>query len=790
MKEKKILKGGKVFYRSFKRIDKAINPLNLIYPIELNKKKKIIISMVEEGEKEPFDIAKASISPNEIVINKYITLKLENGITNIYVEGILFRNCKYILISIPNKPIAEEIDSIDDAKDLLSNAHESDKQLIDPETEFWAHASNLQAWVEHDYDTRIVHRNLAFPLLVALARAGDKKARFALKEEIFLRLESGSANVTQFLINGKYFNYLTKEEFELLSDNDIFVEKFIDGGYYKKLNHTFLDSIFSTNYAIENITELNLSNKSIKLIPRSITKLKNLLTLNISNNLIRILPPNISDLINLKSLELSNNNIIKLPESIGDLSKLEHLDVHTNNLIKLPESIGNLKSLKTFFFRQNQLITLPDSFSNLTSLLSIDGVDNNIITLPEGIFRLPFLESLYLQKNEITHLPEDIYLPNLLSLKLSNNLLKEIPKSLNKAEQLEKLYIDSNILESLPLGLKLNGLKNLNLSSNNLASIPKCITNLNELSQLNLSRNDIYDISDELIILSNLKTIDLSYNKIEVVSDLLLDMMKLVEVNLEYNEIKTLSQPLINSGIIKIKGNPLPIELRELIASIGEDGIFDLKKLKRDFNRSEKGKYHTKEIKLLTNNIAELITEDDEHFHIAKNSEVAKEVAIKILDGSIIEIIRYNSFEHSVFFTKEMFDSNLNIDRMRIAISENFDKLVYNEWDAFFTQNEILEAINMELEEGYDLSNVWDKKIFNTLYSTVLFTNRKIEYTEEVLESTYKRDQLFGINIYDTYLKREELIESYIEEKGWLEGVLDRERIKRELPNGRVYWQL
>ena len=48
---------------------------------------------------------------------------------------------------------------------------------ITPEQEFWGHRSNIQAWVECEYDTRLLHSNLSFPLLKALSDAGDPKAK-------------------------------------------------------------------------------------------------------------------------------------------------------------------------------------------------------------------------------------------------------------------------------------------------------------------------------------------------------------------------------------------------------------------------------------------------------------------------------------------------------------------------------------------------------------------------------------------------------------------------------------
>ncbi|GAG91623.1 unnamed protein product, partial [marine sediment metagenome] len=133
---------------------------------------------------------------NRFTINKYLSLKLEGGVSNIYVKGRLFNQCKYLLLNIPTSQVKrfKNIESIDEAVEILNRSMEgSGRSRVDisNRAEFWGHCSNLQAWAENNYDTRLLHRNLAFPLLKALVDAGDPKATSAFKEEIALRLVSG-----------------------------------------------------------------------------------------------------------------------------------------------------------------------------------------------------------------------------------------------------------------------------------------------------------------------------------------------------------------------------------------------------------------------------------------------------------------------------------------------------------------------------------------------------------------------------------------------------------------------
>jgi len=163
-------------------------------------------------------------------INEYLTLKLEDGYTDIYVGDELFDQCKYLLLNIPIENIEdyEEVESIDEAAEMLDNSLEptfndqdqlENEQLISPEMEFWGHCSNLQAWYEHDYDTRLLHSNLSFPLLRKLSKVGDVVARKVYKEEIATRFGSGFLNVMLFLIEGKYMEEFEEEELEVFIDD-------------------------------------------------------------------------------------------------------------------------------------------------------------------------------------------------------------------------------------------------------------------------------------------------------------------------------------------------------------------------------------------------------------------------------------------------------------------------------------------------------------------------------------------------------------------------------------------
>ena len=162
-------------------------------------------------------------------INQYITLNLENGRTYIYVNGQRFIQCIRLILNIPKPDVHlyDEIESIDEAAKLYSTHIHQGILIrgsrfthdITPEQEFWGHCSNIQAWVEHDYDTRILMSNISFPLLRELVDAGDPKANKIFKEEIALRLESGFPSVVQYLLNQRYLGYFTPSELKTILES-------------------------------------------------------------------------------------------------------------------------------------------------------------------------------------------------------------------------------------------------------------------------------------------------------------------------------------------------------------------------------------------------------------------------------------------------------------------------------------------------------------------------------------------------------------------------------------------
>jgi len=176
---------------------------------------------------------KKEMKSTKFKINKFLTLKLEGGKTNVYINDELFHQCRILLLNIPVSDVSrfDEIESIDEAAEKLDWSLEgpvmrNDRVSIPIEAEFWGHCSNLQVFYENNYDTRLLHSNLAFPLLKRLAEVGDTLAKKVLKEEVVKRLRNGTFNTFLFLFNLNYTTTLTQDEKELiyLTNNLILME--------------------------------------------------------------------------------------------------------------------------------------------------------------------------------------------------------------------------------------------------------------------------------------------------------------------------------------------------------------------------------------------------------------------------------------------------------------------------------------------------------------------------------------------------------------------------------------
>ncbi|MEX2681534.1 MAG: tetratricopeptide repeat protein [Candidatus Sigynarchaeota archaeon] len=129
-----------------------------------------------------------------------------------------------LVLTIPLSDDTSDATSIDDVAKKYGTVYqgrgvESSVQHVnlDPVTEFQGHCSNIQAWVENDYDTRLLHSNLSFSLLKALSKVNDDKAKRVLAGELHERLKAGSAT-TRIAILESCGDLLDQEMFDFYFD--------------------------------------------------------------------------------------------------------------------------------------------------------------------------------------------------------------------------------------------------------------------------------------------------------------------------------------------------------------------------------------------------------------------------------------------------------------------------------------------------------------------------------------------------------------------------------------------
>ena len=450
-------------------------------------------------------------------INKYITLKLENNKTNIYIDNERFIQCKFLLINVTTceNNLFDKISSIDDVSDILDRSMENNKEsglIISPETEFWGHCSNLQVWCENNYDTQILHRNLAFPLLKKLTEKGDIVAKKVFKEEIARRFASGNSSVRNYLMEEDYLNYLNEEELNSLlldikgMDIDYIIYtprklEFINNGALD-LKNLGLDD-FTKIVGLERnkrVKELDLINNRFRTLPESLGELKSLEKLFLDNNNLIVLPESIGKLKSLQELSLRNNYLAELPKTIGKLQSLQSLDLTLNKLTDLPATIGTLKELQMLYLSDNQINNLPEAIGGLKSLQILCLRNNHLLTIPESLNNLKALKTLDLSGNNLKVLSESIgNLKFLQELYLEDNNLINLPNSICELQFLQKLLLNWNRLSTLPNSIgKLKSLKILNLFDNQLKELPKSINNLYSLLELNLIGNNVSEIIDSV----------------------------------------------------------------------------------------------------------------------------------------------------------------------------------------------------------------------------------------------------------------------------------------------------
>lgn len=403
-------------------------------------------------------------------VNEHITLKLEDDKTFIYVGGEKFKHCMQLVLQIPLQDMDEyaEINSIDEAARLYKTIHnneikeahnglerfsENQDHSITPEQEFWGHCSNIQAWAENNYDTRLIHSNLALALLQKLIEVGDSRAIVVMKEEIakyFMGwLETGKEEIINKIMHYKFIRYLNKGEWDSL------LRSYADN-YYSEIHPDQAEILVKIAQIIKRPVPLKgtigyKENKKLEVSFGAVNEREDITELGLFGGLINkpkdytSLLNSISKLENLKVLNLDSNQVVNLPDCICNMKKIEILKLRMNKLEKLPESIGNFKYIKKLFLSKNKVRILPESIGNLMSLEELSLSYNNINHIPKSIENLLNLKVLDFGYNNLDKLGKYIGKLKILEfLSLHGNKLTTLPKEITELLKLRELYLYNN----------------------------------------------------------------------------------------------------------------------------------------------------------------------------------------------------------------------------------------------------------------------------------------------------------------------------------------------------------
>ncbi|MHA1282475.1 MAG: leucine-rich repeat domain-containing protein [Promethearchaeota archaeon] len=321
----------------------------------------------------------------EFRVNDYITLRLEDGRTRIYICGERFMHCRFLLIVNPHlKEGQSEINSIDEAAELLVDDLERDFTRDDfgitPEQEFWAHCSNLQVWCEHGYDPRLLHSSLSIPLLKRLGESGDKRAFSLYKSVVAERYVSAPEHLRDFYRREGFLDGLTKEEFDSIH-LEVYGDEYaaileLESLIGRRIPQVYSIGTISFETQGNTIYMLTLVDCDLPDFPEAIFRLKNLRELRINYCGLRELPERIKELKQLKVLELRNNCLERLPEAISELNNLYWLALSNNQLKHVHELKKGLNQLSTL-----QLGGNPIEIKELIDLIMTRGYPQRLVSL-------------------------------------------------------------------------------------------------------------------------------------------------------------------------------------------------------------------------------------------------------------------------------------------------------------------------------------------------------------------------------------------------------------------------
>ncbi len=474
-----------------------------------------------------------------------LTVKLIDGESRIFIDDEELMLCKFVPLAIPAEdlPKFKNIESINDVIDHLdySLAHADWKELSEKkrkeleDLDFFVNCSNLQAWVEHDYNTRLLDYRLSFPILKELAKKGDEYARMRFKEELIERWCHGSTEVKKYLWESydilkelseeEYYSMYEPKTAKILEE----VDKNRDYSVIREdMNIRYL-SLYMENRdklaLLPTISKLpKLMALKLKLPPHSekdvecLKNLQNLMYLKIefcdAGPLLEIA----TSLKNLGRLEIVTDDQFHFPKEAGNLAKLTCLRIG-GKFKEFPSNIGTMRSLKELELFGSKYEALSEEIGHLTNLerlvIACFNAKEGTTGLPDSIGNLTKVKEIYFMFcPSLKHLPDSF--GNLTSLEFfyigDCPSLEQLPDSFGNLTSLEYLYIENcPSLEQLSDSFgKLPSLKKLEIINCPLLKrFPESFGYLTSLKELIIENTSIEDFPANSENLTALKKLEI-----------------------------------------------------------------------------------------------------------------------------------------------------------------------------------------------------------------------------------------------------------------------------------------